>query len=230
MISARLEAYLSRLQHELEKHGPVDTTIIDEVREHLLDAVAAGVRRGLSVDTAEDEAFVRFGPPEMVAAGFGKERYPMLKRLVIVLSQLGRFLRGRLVRGTAPHPAHYHDVGPSQYHFALRLKRPFRNRFGRMSVDEQKQFIAQMRERDEDMTAFETDPRERLVRFLDEFGRRTFGSTGTLESLTLLEDTTDSTKRGGRYLAAFGGGSKMIWSVALSADGAVSFDGTSAAA
>jgi hypothetical protein len=232
MISARLEAYLSRLQHELQKHGPVDTTIIDEVREHLLDAVAAGLRRGLSVDAAEQEAFVRFGPPEMVAAGFAKERYPMLKRLVIVLCQLGR-----LLRGTAPHPqrhgatpAHYHDVGPSRYHFALRLKRPFRNRLGRMSVDEQRQFIAQMRERGEDVSAFQTDPRERLVRFLEEFGRRTFGSTGTLESLTLLEDTTDSTKRGGRYLAAFGGGSKMIWSVALSADGAVSFDGTSAAA
>ena len=99
-----------------------------------------------------------------------------------------------------------------------------------MSVDEQKQFIAQMRERGEDVSAFEIDPRERLVRFLDEFGRRTFGFTGTLESLTLLEDTTDSTQRGGRYLAAFGGGSRMIWSVALSVDGAVSFDGTGAAA
>jgi hypothetical protein len=229
MISARLEAYLSRLQHELQKHGLVDTTIIDEVREHLLDAVAAGLRRGLSVDAAEHEAFVRFGAPDMVAAGFANERDRMLKRLVIVLSKIGGLLRGTAShRGSAPHPAHYHDVGPSRYHFALRLKRPYRNRFGTMSVDEQKQFIAQMRERGEDVSAFETDPRERLVRFLEDFGRRTFGSTGTLESLTLLEDTTDPTRRGGRYLAAFGGGSKMIWSVALSADGAVSFDGTSA--
>jgi hypothetical protein len=225
MISGRLQAYLSRLQQELQKHGLVDTTIIDEAREHLVDAVAAGLQRGLSVDAAEHEAFVRFGPPEMVAAGFANERCRMLKRLVIVLSKMGG-----LLRGTTPHLAHYHDVGPSRYHFALRLKRPYRNRFGRMSVDEQKQFIAQMRERGEDVGAFETDPRERLVPFLEEFGRRTFGSTGTLESLTLLEDTTDPTKRGGRYLAAFGGGSKMIWWVALSADGAVSFDGTIAAA
>src|SRR5919197_2556245 len=94
MISARLEAYLSRLQHELQKHGLVDTTIIDEVREHLLDAVAAGLRRGLSVDAAEHEAFVRFGPPDMVAAGFANERYRMLKRLVIVLSKIGGLLRG----------------------------------------------------------------------------------------------------------------------------------------
>ena len=149
----------------------------------------------------------------------------MFKRLVMLLSRIGR-----LVRGTAPHPGHYHDVGPSRYHFALRLKRWRRDRFGSMSPDERKRFIALMRERGEDVSAFETDPRERLVRFLEEFGRRTFGSTGTLESLTLLEDTTNSTKRGGRYLAAFGGGCKMIWTVALSADGGVSFDGTSAPA
>jgi len=96
-----------------------------------------------------------------------------------------------------------------------------------MSVDEQNRFIAQRKEKGEDVSAFETDPRERLAQFLQEFGRRTFGSSGTLESLTLLEDTTDSTKRGGRYLAAFGGGAKMIWTVALSANGAVSFDSTS---
>jgi hypothetical protein len=46
----------------------------------------------------------------------------------------------------------------------------------------------------------------------------------------LLEDTTDARKRGGRYLAAFGSGTRMIWTVALGADGAVSFDGTNAPA
>jgi hypothetical protein len=99
-----------------------------------------------------------------------------------------------------------------------------------MSADERRRFIMQKREQGEDVSAFETDPRERLVQFLGEFGRRTFGSSGTLESLTLLADTTDATSRGGRYLAAFGGGARMIWTVALRADGAVSFDGTSAPA
>jgi len=222
MMSVRLEAYLSRLEYELRKHGLVDTRIVDEVREHLLDGVDAGLRRGLSADAAEREAFGRFGAPETVAAGFAKERYRMLKRLVIVLSKIGG-----LLRGSPRHPVHYHDVAaPSRHHFALRLKRPYRNRFGRMSADEQKRFIAQKRERGEDVSAFETDPRERLEHFLGEFGRRTFGSSGTLESLTLLEDTTESTRRGGRYLAAFSSGATMIWTVALSADGAVSFDGT----
>jgi hypothetical protein len=99
-----------------------------------------------------------------------------------------------------------------------------------MSADERERFLAEMRERGEDVSAFETDPHERLVQFLREFGRRTFGSSGTLESLTLLEDTSDSSTRGGRYLAAFGTGTKMIWTIALNAKGGVSFDGTNAPA
>ena len=99
-----------------------------------------------------------------------------------------------------------------------------------MSADERQRFIAEKRDRGEDVSAFETDPRERLVQFLRDFGLRTLGAAGTLESLTLLEDTSDARKRGGRYLAAFGTGTRMIWTVALSADGAVTFDGTNAPA
>jgi len=222
MISARVGAYLSRLEYELRRRGLVSTRIIDEVREHLLDAVEAGIRRGLSVDAAEHEALIRFGPVEIVAASFAGERHCMSNRIMIVLSKIGA-----LLRGSRPHGANYHDVeAPSRYHFAVALKRPYRNRFAKMSVDERNRFILQKKEKGEDVSAFETDPRERLAQFLQEFGRRTFGSSGTLESITLLEDTTDSTKRGGRYLAAFGGGAKMIWTVALSANGAVSFDST----
>jgi len=99
-----------------------------------------------------------------------------------------------------------------------------------MSADERQRFIAEKRDRGEDVSAFETDPRERLVQFLRDFGLRTLGAAGTLESLTLLEDTSDARKRGGRYLTAFGTGTRMIWTVALSADGAVTFDGTNAPA
>ena len=223
MISARVGAYLSRLEYELRRRGLVSTRIIVEVREHLLDAVEAGIRRGLSVDAAEHEALIRFGPVEIVAASFAGERHCMSNRIMIVLSKIGA-----LLRGSRPHGSNYHDVAaPSRYHFAVALKRPYRNRFAKMSVDERKRFIAQKKQKGEDVSAFETDPRERLAQFLQEFGRRTYGSSGTLESLTLLEDTTDSTKRGGKYLAAFGGGAKMIWTVALSANGAVSFDSTS---
>lgn len=136
-----------------------------------------------------------------------------------------------LIRRNAPQGGHYHDVAvPSRHHFALRVRRQYRNRFQRMSADERKRFIAEKRERGEDVSAFEMDPRERLLQFLREFGRRTFGSSGALESLTLLEDTSDANKRGGRYLVAFAGGARMVWTVALRTDGGVSFDGTDAPA
>ena len=150
----------------------------------------------------------------------------MSNRLLFILTRLAG-----LRRRHETHAVHYHDVpGPLRYHFALRLKRPHRNRFTKMSADERQRFIAEKMERGEDVSALETDQRERLVQFLRDFGLRTLGPSGTLESLTLLEDTTDARKRGGRYLAAFGSGTRMIWTVALSANGAVSFDGTNAPA
>ena len=226
MTSPALEAYLNRLERELRKRGLQDTRIVDEAREHLLDAVEDGLQRGLSVDAAQTEALVRFGPPEMVAAHSATKRHRMLNWLLIILTRVA----GLMCRNE-PQAGHYHDVAvPSRYHFALRLRRQYRNRFQRMSVDEQKRFIAEKRERGEDVSPFEADPRERLVQFLREFGRRTFGSSGTLESLTLLEDTTDSNKQGARYLVAFDSGTKMIWTVALSGDGGVSFDSTNAPA
>lgn len=97
-----------------------------------------------------------------------------------------------------------------------------------MSPDEQKRFIAGMKERGEDVSAFEAEPREYIVQFLGKFGPHTLGPNGTLESLALLEDTTDSSKRGGRYLAAFASGAKMIWTVVHTSDGTVTLDGASA--
>jgi HAAS len=226
MTSAALEAYLSRLERELRKRGLQDKRIVDEAREHLFDALEDGLQRGLSVDAAENEALMRFGPPEIVAVHFAAKRNPMSNWLFFILTRLTG-----LMRRNETQTGDYHDVGgPSRIHFGLRLRPRQRKRFHGMSADGQKQLIGEMRERGEDVSAFETDPRERLVQFLLEFGRRTFGSSGTLESLTLLEDTTDSNIRGGRYLVAFASGTKMIWTVALSGDGGVSFDGTNAPA
>ncbi len=226
MTSAALEAYVRRLERELRQRGLQDRRIVDEAREHLFDAVEDGLQRGFSVEAAESEALVRFGPSEMVASHFASKRHRMSNWLFFILTRLAG-----LVRRNEPQAGHYHDVAvPSRYHFALRLRRRSRNRFRRMSADEQNRFIADKREQGEDVSAFETEPRERLVQFLREFGRRTFGASGTLESLTLLEDMTESNKRGDRYLVAFASGTKMIWTVALSGDGGVSFHGTNAPA
>ncbi len=75
MTSTALEAYLSRLERELRRRGLQDSRIVDEAREHLVDAVEDGLQRGLSVEAAESQALVRFGPPEMVAAHFETKRY-----------------------------------------------------------------------------------------------------------------------------------------------------------
>jgi hypothetical protein len=220
-----LDMYLSRLEDELRKHGLTDTRILDEAREHLVDSIRSGLERGLSPEAAEHEAFSNFGPPGIIAAAFVQGRNRMNNRLRALLSRFATPLRK-----SEPAIAHYHDVGPSSLHFAVRLKRPWRKRFERMSAAKRERFVAEMRQRGEDVGAFESDPRERLVQFLRDFGLRRFGSSDALESLTFLEDTTTAAKRGGKYLAAFSGGTKMVWTVALTADGGVSFDGTNAPA
>jgi putative ABC transport system permease protein len=70
MTATALEAYLSRLERELQKRGVQDGRIVDEAREHLVDAREEGLRRGLSAEAAESLALARFGPPEILAAQF----------------------------------------------------------------------------------------------------------------------------------------------------------------
>jgi hypothetical protein len=208
MTTARLQAYLQQLERELRTRGLPDRRIVDEAREHLVDTIEEGLRRGLSIDVAEHEAFVRFGAPETVAARFATERSGVSNWLRLMVTRIAGVTR----RSDPQGAVHYHDVAaPSRHHFALRLKRHYRHRLRPMPADNH---------------CFETDPRERLAQFLRDFGRRAFGAGGTLESLTLLEDTTSSNVRGGRYLAAFASGAQMIWTIALSDDGDVSVDGT----
>jgi hypothetical protein len=65
---SRLARYLHDLRRELAKRGRRDTRIVEEARDHLADAVEAGVRGGSSRDDAERDALARFGPPHLVAA------------------------------------------------------------------------------------------------------------------------------------------------------------------
>ncbi len=220
-MSTSLEEYLTQLRHELRKNGIMESRIVEETREHLADAIHAALQRGISVEAAESEALAKFGTPQEVAAQFAEEKGNIINRLYSMLMRVATPARKKQTDATQ-----YHDVSaPSRYHFALRLTRPHRKKFTELSAQALKQFIADRRERGEEMRAFEPDPRERLAHFLREFGRRTFRSGGTLESLTLLANTAGAGNRGGRYLAAFGTGTKMIWTVVLSVDGSVSFDG-----
>src|SRR5689334_20883160 len=85
IMSVPLEAYLAQLRRELRKRGVTDDRIIDEAREHLVDAVNAELERGISVEAAESYAIARFGTPQEAAAQFAEETYCMLNRLFLML-------------------------------------------------------------------------------------------------------------------------------------------------
>src|SRR5687767_11693150 len=84
MTSGSIDDYLSRLGRELRRRGLADARILDEAREHLLDAVTHGLERGLSVEAAESEACVRFGSPETVAAHSQQQGHIMYRLGAIV--------------------------------------------------------------------------------------------------------------------------------------------------
>jgi len=68
MTSGPLDPYLRELARALHERGHEASRIVDEAREHLVDAVEDGLRRGLAREDAEREAVERFGPPELIAA------------------------------------------------------------------------------------------------------------------------------------------------------------------
>jgi len=72
MTSERLDTYLHRLQRQLETYGLLNSRIVEEARDHLIDAVDAGVQRGLSTEAAEHEALSRFGTADELSAAFGR--------------------------------------------------------------------------------------------------------------------------------------------------------------
>jgi hypothetical protein len=75
MTTAEIDRYLARLGAELRKRGLAEVRIVEEARDHLIDAADQGTRRGLRPAEAEREAIARFGSPQSVAATFAAERY-----------------------------------------------------------------------------------------------------------------------------------------------------------
>jgi uncharacterized protein involved in exopolysaccharide biosynthesis len=90
MTPGPVDAYLSRLERELRRRGIEDARVVEEAREHLLDAVEDGRQRGLSMEDAAREAFERFGAPEAVAAQVFRQGDHMMTRVVAVLETVWR--------------------------------------------------------------------------------------------------------------------------------------------
>ena len=68
MTSDPIDAYLKELRRALNERGHEDARIVEEARDHLVDAVEDGLRRGLDRADAEREAVERFGAPDVIVA------------------------------------------------------------------------------------------------------------------------------------------------------------------
>jgi uncharacterized protein involved in exopolysaccharide biosynthesis len=85
MTPGPLDEYLGALEGALRGRGLEPSRIVDEAREHLVDAIDEGLRRGLAREDAEREAFERFGPPHLLAAQAPTPRSYAMARLTNAL-------------------------------------------------------------------------------------------------------------------------------------------------
>jgi len=87
MTSPPIESYVKRLRQELRRHFIADPRIIDEVRDHLIDAVEGARERDHSL-AADALAIERFGSPTLVAAAFVADETRILHRCLLVAASL----------------------------------------------------------------------------------------------------------------------------------------------
>jgi hypothetical protein len=75
MGDADIDTFLRDLTLELRLRGVAAARIVSETREHLRDAAATAMARGLSPTEATAHALATFGAPAEVARAFAAQRY-----------------------------------------------------------------------------------------------------------------------------------------------------------
>jgi uncharacterized protein involved in exopolysaccharide biosynthesis len=85
MTPPPIEEYLARLERALRTRGIEPARMVDEAREHLVDAIELRRQRGLSLEDAVQEAIDSFGAPEIVAAHVILEEDSPMNRLAAAL-------------------------------------------------------------------------------------------------------------------------------------------------
>jgi hypothetical protein len=87
-MSQRVQAYLKSLRRQLWLRGVFDAESLAEVESHLLEAVEAGVRHGLSVEDSERQALERFGSVKVVSLAFENERKNLMQHILLAVAVL----------------------------------------------------------------------------------------------------------------------------------------------
>jgi uncharacterized MnhB-related membrane protein len=87
-LSQRVQAYLKSLRRQLWLRGVFDAESLAEVESHLLEAVEAGVRHGLSVEDSERQALERFGSVKVVSLAFENERKNLMQHILLAVAVL----------------------------------------------------------------------------------------------------------------------------------------------
>ena len=183
-MSSELETYLVRLAGELRKRGLTERRIVEEARGHLADATEDGLRRGLTREESEREAIARFGAPDVVAASVAPTRFRVLYRVIRALARSGGF----------------------HVELASRLLtvKPSSERLVLMDKPRRGYRIPQLNE---------PEARAHLLPVLERFAPRMRGPSGTLESLTLLEESKDARTCLRRYRATFSNGASVTCTI-----------------
>jgi len=88
MAGNHIQKYLHALKRQLWLRGVFDPESLEEVENHLLEAVEAGIRRGLSVDESERRAVERFGSVKVVSLAFEREKNTLMQKLLLALAVL----------------------------------------------------------------------------------------------------------------------------------------------
>jgi len=96
MTSERVTRYFDELRRALRPQGVFSAQVVEELHDHLIDAIEGARTRGLTDDAAEREAIARCGPADViaahVAAGVPRLRRRMLLAICIATMLATAFL------------------------------------------------------------------------------------------------------------------------------------------
>lgn len=87
-MSKQIESYLRALKRQLWQRGVFDKESLEEVENHLLEAVETGIRQGLKADESERQALERFGSIKVVSLAFERERNNLMQNLLLGIAVL----------------------------------------------------------------------------------------------------------------------------------------------